>query len=386
MKERLSFPKDFLWGSATASYQVEGGIENCDWAQGARDNKVPICGEACDHYNRYEEDFDIATSLGHNAHRLSIEWSRIEPEEGKFDAREIEHYREVLKALHKRGLYPMVTLWHFTLPLWFSKKGGWEKKDAPELFARYCAYVVEQLGDLCENYASMNEPMVVAGHGYISGDWPPFYKFSFLKYFKILLNMIQGHKKAYKLLKEKWPEKEIGIVKHTIVYRAGWNPLDKIAVFFANMGWTYLFMSKVYKQTDWIGVNYYNRKIFGDIRELDKTDFGWKIDPEGIYDALKMLWKYKKPLYISEAGCADAKDRFRADYIRDTVKGIQQALVEGVDVRGYCYWSLLDNYEWAAGFSQRFGLIEINYDTQVRTIRPSAYVYKEILESCARNT
>jgi beta-glucosidase len=136
----------------------------------------------------------------------------------------------------------------------------------------------------------------------------------------------------------------------------------------------------VHTYTDWIGLNYYNRKIFGDTRAFEKTDMGWNIDPKGIYDALHILWKYKKPIYIAEAGCADARDRFRAEYIRDTVEAIQTALADGIDVRGYCYWSLLDNYELAEGFEKRFGLVEINYDTLERTVRPSAYVYKDIIE------
>jgi len=381
MHEKKIFPDTFLWGAATSSYQVEGGIENTDWAQGAREGKVPLCGTACDHYNRYEQDFDIAKSLGHNAHRFSIEWSRIEPEEGKFDEQEIEHYREVLRALHARGIYPLVTLWHFWLPLWFSRSGGWERKDAPEVFARYCTYVVEQFGDLCDNYATINEPMVFTGFGYIRGKWPPFYKNSFLKYFKVTLQLIRGHIFSYKNLKAKHPEMKIGIVKHTVAFSSNGNPFNVFFAWLFNLGWTHLFMRRVCEYADWIGLNYYNRKIFGDTRVLGKTDMGWNIDPKGIYDALHILWKYKKPIYIAEAGCADAHDRFRADYIRDTVEGIGEALQDGVDVRGYCYWSLLDNYELAEGFEKRFGLVEVNFDTQERTIRPSAFVYRDLIKS-----
>jgi beta-glucosidase len=173
MSER-KFPDGFYWGAATASYQVEGGIENNDWAKSAREGRVPVCGIACDHYNRYEEDFDLAKSLGHTAHRLSIEWARIEPEEGKFDEEAIEHYRKVLKALRARGLKPFVTIWHFTLPLWFSESGGFERKDSPQIFARYAAYAVSKLGDLCEHFSTMNEPNVYASQGWINGEWPPF--------------------------------------------------------------------------------------------------------------------------------------------------------------------------------------------------------------------
>lgn len=381
MSTNLTFPSHFLWGSATASYQVEGGIDNCDWAQAAREGKVPICGTACDHYHRFREDFDLAKSLGHTMHRLSVEWARIEPEEGKFDEKELEHYREVLRALHERGMTPSVTLWHFTLPLWFSERGGWEHKDAPEVFARYCACVVEALGDLCTQYATLNEPMVVAGIGYIRGRWPPFGHHAYVRYFRALFNMIRGHNLAYRAIKQTRPQAQVGIVKHTIAYTANRNPFNRIRAWVATVRWTRLFMYRVYTQCDWIGLNYYNRHVYGDTRNLAKTDMGWNIDPEGIYDALTLLSRYKRPLYVAEAGCADAHDRFRADYIRDTVRAIHHAITDGVDVRGYCYWSLLDNYEWAEGFDKRFGLIEVNYDTQERRIRPSAYVYKDLITS-----
>lgn len=381
-----SFPKDFLWGAATASYQVEGGIENCDWAKAASEGGVPVCGKACDHFNRYEEDFDIAVSLEHNAHRISIEWARIEPKEGEFDAQAIEHYKNVLQALHRRNIKPLVTLWHFTLPLWFSETGGWERKDAAKRFTQYCVHVVQELGDLCDNYSTINEPMVVAGIGYMRGDWPPFHKNAFIRYLRVLKNMVRGHRMTYVLIKQKNPEKQVGIVKHTIAYVANKNPLNKLLAFISNMAWTHFFMLSVFTATDWIGLNYYNRKVFGDTRELEKTDMGWNIDPEGIYDALRMLKIYNRPIYISEAGCADSKDRFRAEYIRSTVDSIERAIKDGIDVRGYCYWSLLDNYEWAEGFSKRFGLVEINYETQERTTRPSAYVYRDIIRSHRQNS
>lgn len=374
------FPKDFLWGSATASFQVEGGIENCDWAKAGEEGKVPVCGEACDHYNRYEEDFDIAVSLGHNAHRLSIEWARIEPEEGVFDAEAIEHYKKVLEALHDRNITPLVTLWHFTLPLWFSERGGWEQKDAHKKFARYCGHVVAELGDLCHNYATMNEPMVYAGIGYMRGDWPPFRHKAFLRYGMVLRKLVQAHNLTYSIIKEKNENKRVGIVKHTIAHGATGNSFNTLRAYLSNITWTHLFMFFVFRKCDWIGVNYYQRKIYGDTRELEKTDMQWNIDPEGIYDAVMLMERYGKPVYIAEAGCADATDRFRADYIRNTVSALARAIEDGADIRGYCYWSLLDNYEWAEGFSKRFGLVEVEYDTQRRTIRPSAYVYRDIIK------
>ena len=399
-----TFPKDFLWGAATASYQVEGWNENTDWAKAAKEGRVPPAGRLADHYHRYEEDFDIAKKLGHNAHRFSIEWARIEPEEGTFDVKEIEHYKEVLKALKKRGITPLVTLWHFTLPLWFSESGGFERKDAPEIFARYCAYVVKELGDLCDHFSTMNEPNVFGSNGYLRGSWPPFKRFSatdlvsitnsgrtyeskaekgirpFFTYLFVMKNLARAHNVAYDAIKKVSPHVEVSVVKHVIYFHANWNPINKIKAWVANYTWTHIFMRRTYKKCDSIGLNYYFHKKFGDTQTYEKTDMDWDIYPQGIFGSLKLLWKYKKPVFVSEAGLADEKDKYRAQYITDQINAIAKALEEGVDVRGHMYWSLIDNYEWALGTEKKFGLVEIDYNTLERKIRPSAWVYKELIE------
>lgn len=398
------FPDEFYWGAATASYQVEGGIENTDWAEAARDGRVPVCGRACDHYRRFEEDFDIAESLGHTAHRFSIEWARIEPEKGRFDEQEVEHYRAVLKALRTRNIRPFITLWHFTLPLWFSERGGFEQKDAPALFARYCAYVVEQLGDLCDDFATMNEPNVFASNGWLRGTWPPFKRFAatdlisitnsgksyepqphrgvgpVVQYVRVMKNLARAHNAAYDAIKQVRREATVSVVKHVIMFESTKNPFRMLQAWIANYAWTHWFMRRVHQKCDQIGLNYYFYKKFGDRKIYRKTDMDWDMCPERIYEALRLLARYQKPLFVSEAGVADADDDIRAEYITEQVKGVGRALREGIDVRGHLYWSLLDNYEWALGFEKRFGLVAINYETLERTVRPSAYVYKEIIE------
>lgn len=176
MKKILRFPDGFFWGAATASFQVEGGIENCDWAEAGRKGKVPICVRACDHYNLYESDFDIVQKLGHNCHKISLEWARIEPEEGRFDLNEAAHYKSVISALHIRGLEPFVNLWHFTLPLWFTRSGGFENPRSVEQFARYAEFVAKEILDDVKFILTVNEPLVWAGNGYMRGKWPPFKK------------------------------------------------------------------------------------------------------------------------------------------------------------------------------------------------------------------
>ncbi len=403
-KTEMKFPADFYWGASAASYQVEGGIENTDWAEAAREGRVPPCGIACDHYNRYESDFDLAKELGHNAHRFSIEWARIEPEEGQWDMHEVEHYRQVIRALKARGLRPYTTLWHFTLPLWFSERGGFERADSPQLFARYAGFIAKELGDELEGISTINEPMVAASNGWLRGSWPPFKRFALTDlvaitnsgrqyeskakkgmepiflYFKVTKNLALAHNAAYDAIKAEAPHQDVSVVKHIIRFDANWNPFNKLKAAIANYYWTYKFMNRVHEKCDSIGLNYYFYTQFGDKRQWRKTDMDWNFAPEKIYDALMMLKRYRKPVFVAEGGIADATDSGRAEYITKQVESTWQALQDGLDVRGHMYWSLLDNYEWALGFEKRFGLIEIDYETLERRIRPSAYVYKEIIE------
>jgi beta-glucosidase len=396
------FPSDFLWGAATASYQVEGGIENNDWAEGARAGLVPPCGIACDHYNRYQEDFDIASSLGHTAHRFSLEWSRIEPAEGQFDHLAILHYKAVIKALKQRNIKPLVTIWHWTIPTWLAKSGGVERKDFPELFARYAAFVVDNLKVDTDHFATLNEPYSIVINGWLQGEFPPFRRFSLLdklhikgddidatktqsswlapvKFFTVANILARAHNLAYTKIKSTSPEVLISIVFQVHYFRPAHGYLSKAIAWFQNWHRSHRFLRQVYQQCDELGINYYFSSDIGSKKSYPKTDMGWDSRPGDIYSALLEVKRYNLPIYVTEAGCADADDKFRGEYIKETVRGIHRALAAGLDIRGFMYWSLLDNYEWAHGFAKRFGLVEINYQTQERKIRPSAYVYKQII-------
>ena len=386
-----NFPKNFYWGSATSSFQVEGVIENNDWAEAGRQGKTPLAGRACSHYDLYEKDFDIVKELGQNAHRFSIEWARVEPEEGRFYDKEIEHYRKVLQALRNRGIEPFVTLWHFTLPLWFAKKGGFENPKAPEIFARYCGYVVERLGDMAKFWMTMNEPMVYAYEGYLKGQWPPF-KRNFFAFKKVIKTLVASHLASYNMILRHYgmsqnqailcndksshniaiPEVKIGIAKNNIYFEN--FPL-------INHFWNFHFLNKIKNNLDFIGINYYFHRNLLKNKNKEVSDMGWEIYPEGIYHVLKELKRYNLPVYITENGLADAKDQKREKFIKEHLRWTWQAIQDGVDVRGYFYWSLLDNFEWAHGFGPRFGLVEMNYKTMERKIRPSAWEYKRICET-----
>lgn len=402
------FPKDFYWGAATASYQVEGWNENCDWAEAARKGRVPPAGRLADHYHRFEEDIDIAKELGHNAHRFSIEWSRIEPREGVWDQEEIEHYRTVLKALKKRQLEPFVTLFHFALPTWFAESGGFERSDSLEIFARYCQKVVAELGDLATHFSTINEPNVYATHGYLYGAWPPFKRvrigwkkvgkedgtsertgakvsfFNLFAYFKVSKNLAKAHNAAYRAIKEAKPDAKVSVVKHVHYFHANSQGLNILKAKLAAYFQTHIFIKRTKNCLDEIGVNYYRHTKFGDNQDYLYSDMNWKIYPSGIYGALLSLKRYNLPLYVAEAGVADADDDIRGDYLEVQIKAVAKALDEGVDVRGHMYWSLMDNYEWALGIDKQFGLVHIDYKTLKRTIRPSAWEYKQLIEKYSR--
>ncbi|OGX07022.1 MAG: hypothetical protein A2Z88_09710 [Omnitrophica WOR_2 bacterium GWA2_47_8] len=375
----VKFPQGFLWGSATSAYQVEGGIENCDWS------KVYPAGIACDHYNRYEKDFDLAKSLNQNAHRFSIEWSRIEPREGEFDQTEIEHYRKVLLALRKRGIKSIVTLWHWTNPVWLAEKGGWTNQEAVNYFARYVKKIAEELGGLIDFWVTLNEPMVHIAAGYIDGRFPPRKK-NLPQALRVLKNLIKAHKSAYGIIHAKYPLARVSIAQAVSYFEPAshWCPLE---ILFADIG-DYLsnryFLLKVKNQLDYLGLNYYfhNRVVWYPpfVKNLNKkiTDIGWEIYPEGIYHILKNLSRFKKPIYILENGLADAKDEKRKKFMKDHLHWIGKAVEEGIDCRGYFHWSLMDNFEWEKGFSSRFGLVEMNYKTLERKPRPSAFYYAKI--------
>ncbi|HEY4510248.1 MAG TPA: family 1 glycosylhydrolase [Candidatus Paceibacterota bacterium] len=372
----MKFPEGFFWGAATASYQIEGGIENNDWAEAGRNAKVPPAGIAADSWNRFREDFDLARNLHQNAHRFSLEWARIEPEEGKFDSNAIEHYREVIRELKKRGLEPFVTIWHFTLPLWFSHQGGFLNPKAPEIFSRYCKHIIRELSNEAHFWMTINEPEVYASNGYLRGTWPPF-RHNPLALIRVTNVLVKSHILAYKKMKAANAGIFIGIAKNNMDIEANWNPFFKIVAKFMNWFWNERFLDNTKDALDFIGLNHYIHKKFGVSHKEEATDIGWPIFPKGIYNCLSKLKKYRKPIYITENGLADAKDIRRERYIKDYLRWVWWAIKEGADVRGYFYWSLIDNYEWAHGYAPRFGLVEVDYKTQKRTIRQSVIAYAD---------
>lgn len=406
------FPKDFLWGAATSAHQAEGGNTN-NWSEWEKKNakrlareaenkwqdwqkeKFPemldpqnyLSGRACDHYNRFEEDFDLAKAGGHNAHRFSVEWSRIEPKEGSFNEAEIEHYRKAVKALRERNIEPFVTLWHWTNPLWLEKKGGCENNNFPFYFARYVKEVVGKIGQEVKFWLTLNEPTSIVANSYLRGVWPP-QKKSFVTSFRMYKIFAEAHKEAYKKIHLIYPEAKVGfanILQSFEAYRDN-STLDhlmkKVGAYIVNEK----FLKMTLGYNDFLTAQYYfhNRFKFPRKMRLENkpvSDLNWEIYPQGIYFILNWLKKYNLPIFITENGLADADDSRRQEFIKNHLQWIHKAIQKGADVRGYFYWSLLDNFEWDKGFWPRFGLVEMDYKTLARKPRSSFYVYRDIIKN-----
>jgi len=398
----IEFPKNFLWGAATSAHQVEGNNTNSDWWEWERDpGLVQPSGEACRHYELYKQDFDLAQGLGHNAHRLSLEWSRIEPQEGVFSDKELRHYRDVLIALKERGLQALVTLHHFTNPIWFSRIGGWENKKSADYFLRYVREVIEALGDKVSCWMTINEPLVYAYHAYLLGVWPPQKKSVFAAR-RVSLNFARSHIASYRLIhrlyKDKnWPAPKVSIAKNMQAFVACQDTLrNRLAVKIRDWGFNFDFLNRLAhsRSLDYIGVNYYSWNLVETLnwgvkslcvdtcqknhRPLKKNSLGWDIYPQGLYELLIKLKRYNLPLIISENGICTEDDALRWEYISGHLASVHRAMAEGAQVLGYLYWSLLDNYEWDKGFVPRFGLVEVDYNNYARSPRESARKFAQV--------
>lgn len=405
------FPDNFLWGAATSAHQIEE--YSCNnwsvwekknakkWAQSATEKwqlwqqkKFPemfeaenyISGRATEYYTRYEEDLDLAKAGGHNAHRFSIDWARIEPREGEFDSKAIEHYKNVVRAISERNMEPFVTLWHWTHPLWLEERGGVLAKDFPEKFAHYAHIMAEALGESVKFYVTLNEPTSYIAGGYIAGKWPPGEKniFHMLQAYKKLSS---AHNLAYDVIHKQQENVHIGFTnilwrfkpsKNTLFHRA----LIRFAYYFTNEK----FLRMTQDHNDYLSVQYYfsvTLSLMGIVKEKNTTfvtDLGWLIDPKGVYESIMFLKKYNLPIYLTEDGLADRSDMKREKFIRDNLAQVHRAISDGADVQGYFHWSLTDNFEWDKGFWPQFGLIEIDRKTLERKPRKSFWVYKNIID------
>lgn len=409
------FPADFLWGASTSSHQVEGGTYNQwsvwelahaselaktaharlgylqNWKEVREKAENPenyVSGKGVDHYNRYPEDVALLKKLNLNAFRFGIEWSRIEPKEGEWDETAVSHYHEYLAELRRQGIEPMLNIWHWTMPVWFTNKGGFKKRANLKYWRRFIAKIGDEYGKHVSYAITLNEVNVYSSFGYVTGEWPPQEK-SWFSATRVIFNLVTAHKQAYKILKERNPRLQIGIANQVanIQAKRAHNLFDVFSTKWMRFFWNWWFYNRIRRQQDFFGFNYYFSDYYTGLLKRQNpgvplNDLGWYMEPEGLYPLLLRIWtRYKKPIIVTENGVADAHDSYRRWWLEETIVAMERAISEGVDLRGYFHWSLLDNFEWAYGYWPKFGLVEVDRKHGMkRTIRPSAKWFAKKIE------
>lgn len=421
----LSNEVSFLWGVANSSFQVEGAPAKSDWLRFTRKEGTIADGtnadRASDFWNRYDEDFALAQELGVKAFRFSIAWERIEPKEGEWDLEALDHYKKMITALRARGIEPIVTLYHWTNPIWVKQRGGVEWSGFPRAIARYAEFIIRELTAAPYSvnwWITLNEPEVQALAGYMEGVFPPGRKHDVKGLQRALENLAIAHIKIMTRVREAGLPGKYSVAKN-------WQamaPYDRGNPFYvALQDLAYDFYNKQFLRAiqtgeirfeipvvmnandiqveipkggtlDYLGINYYSRsmiKLIGRAPYFDlfggpgpKTEMGWEIYPKGIGEAVRDAYEHHKlPIMITENGISDGQDAVRPGFMVEHIAELLRAREDGIPILGYMHWSLTDNFEWASGLSRKFGLVEIDYETLKRTPRPSFYLYKDLIES-----
>lgn len=395
----FSLPPAFQLGVATSATQIEGGELHHSWTQHAqqgqiKDGSTPT--RACNHWNRVKEDTELLRKLGINSYRLGIEWARVEPERGRFDEQALAQYRDEIQLLVDSGILPMVTLHHFTNPLWFEKAGAFAANDAPDTFATYVEAVVNALGDLVPQWITVNEPNVYLVNGYLFGLWPPM-KNSMRQFRKAARGLVASSQLATEVIRsaraaDGFDSTEIGVAHHLRVFEPLPGTLSAMACRRVEREFQERFVDAMSDGIDFLGVNYYTRERIGFssnpktgfIKRAEsangaRTDLGWEIYPAGLGLLLRRYTKRTGlPVIITENGAADAGDRFRSRFIYDHLRELHLLMEEGIQIGGYFHWTLMDNFEWLEGEKARFGLYECEFETQQRLIRTSGEFYRDL--------
>jgi beta-glucosidase len=394
------FPDGFLWGAATAPHQVEGGNVNSDmweleWASPSI--FVEPSGDACDHYHRYADDLAIMADLGFNAYRFGVEWARIEPEEGWFSRAELDHYRRMCAACVENGITPVVTYNHFSAPRWFARAGGWDDARAADRFARYAEAVTRHVGDLVPWVCTINEANIigmlmatrfapVASRDETAGlevpaegprSWPS----------QSVEAMARAHRKAFEAIKSVRDDVQVGWSLALVDMQAAPGGEERLATArqAAQLDWL-----DVSRDDDFVGVQTYSRELVGPDGMLPPPEdaplaqTGWEIYPDALEHTVRLAAAHVgKPIIVTENGLGTDDDGARRDYTERALRGLARAVADGVDVRGYTHWTLLDNFEWTSGFKITFGLIAFEHETFERTVKPSARWLGEVARANA---
>lgn len=382
------FPDGFTWGTATAAHQIEGGNWNNDWwafEHTPGSGVVEPSGDACDSWHRWADDADIVQALGLDNYRFSLEWSRIEPEDGEWSIAALDHYARLCDGLRDRGIDPVVTFHHFTNPRWLSDRGGWEAADTAARFAAFCERAAAHLGpDRIARACTINEPNIVAFCGWVLGVFPPGRTDLGLAQ-QVGTNFVDAHRRAVQAIRAAAPGVPVGLT----LSMQEWTPVgdtdDDLAAARAQIESGRGLMEDVFLAAtdgdDFVGVQTYSRSrwgrggMLGPEDRVDQLVMGYEYWPQALETTIRRAWELtggRVPIVVTENGIGTDDDDQRIRYTRTALEGVLACLASGIDVRGYTYWSLLDNFEWAFGYGPRFGLVDVDRTTFTRTPKPSA--------------
>ncbi len=376
----LRFPDGFMWGTATAAHQVEGGNWNNDWWEWEH-NPSSGCaepsGDACDHYYRYPEDIALLARLGFGTYRFSLEWSRIEPEEGEWSRVALDHYRRMCATCHHHGLLPVVTFHHFTTPRWVTRMGGWERPETADLYARFCERAARQLGDLISFACTINEPNIVALMGYLAAVFPPGMRDIELRR-RVNDVLVDAHRKGAAAIRSGPGRVPVGLTLSMTDYQAVEDGEQRLERIRRSMEDIFL---EAAREDDFVGVQCYSRTRVGPEGTLgpetgvETTQMGYEFWPAAMEATIRRAWQVTGgvPVFVTENGIGTGDDRRRIAYVRHALEGVHRCLAEGMEVMGYTYWSAMDNFEWTLGYMPTFGLVAVDRRTFERKPKPSAH-------------
>ena len=390
--ETRSFPADFRWGTATAAHQIEGGNLNNDWWEWEHKAGTPCAepsGDACDSWNRWSDDVALCSEMGLNSYRFSIEWSRIEPEEGEWSTAALDHYRRQCEACLAAGIEPVVTFHHFTTPRWLSSRGGWLRPAAADRFADFCSRAAAGLGDVMGRACTINEPSAVSATGYILGLFPPGVSDEG-QFWQVNEVFADAHRKAVTAIRASAPGVPVGIALAMTDYQPVDGGEDQLLRMRADMEDVFL---EATAGDDFLGVQTYSRMRMGPAGVMtpeagvEVLAMGYEYWPEALGATIRRAWEVtggKIPILVTENGIGTDDDEQRVRYVRTALEGVLACLADGIDVLGYTYWSLMDNFEWVFGYAPRFGLVEVDRVAPFsRRLKPSAHWYAKIVAANA---
>lgn len=386
------FPDGFTWGTATAAHQIEGGNTNNDWWAFEHDPTSPAAessGDATDSYHRWREDIDIVAELGLDTYRFSLEWSRIEPAEGEFSQAALDHYARICEGLRSRGIDPVVTFHHFTTPQWLAAKGGWEEPAIVERFATFVDQASARLDGLMATACTINEPNVVSFTGYVMGFFPPGKQLGMGELEQINGTFVEAHRAAVDVIRANATRCPVGLTLSMTEWVAVDGGEDRVAE--ERRVSEDMFLDAT-AGDDFIGVQTYSRNrvgpngAMGGEEGVETLIMGYEYWPQALEATLRRAWDRtggRTPLLVTENGIGTDDDAQRIRYLHTALEGVLRAIADGIDVRGYTCWSLLDNYEWTFGYAPRFGLVEVDRTTFARTLKPSAHWLAQVAASNA---